>query len=334
MAELIDYLNSYEFKYPKLSYNELLQRVKSEGGFEKILGGGTASEVNKDTENQQTDPAQSLLGQSIEIEVQQLPVIDFPAMKDLEYEQQVAATPQKVGKILAIKKGNATDSNWTNNFKEGTGQVIINSGRLVFNADKGHMILAGKEGIALGSPGPVNVDSDNSVTLFGQKGLFLGVPNKGEPWSPDDIPAPKDKGDKTKNQAYEPLVLGIKLANLLEDLLVILKNANIVTPIGKAYFLEDTQWEFSCIQSRIPEMLSTFAYIDGVSHLPADPKLPPPEKVTPYPTKLVGTITAVGNSTLNNQTTTQAAPTDPITSPLKDIPGFYDSVDIYTIPET
>ena len=157
------------------------------------------------------------------------------------------------------------------------------------------------------------------------------MPGKGK--EIDVVPPAKEKGDATPNQNYEPLVLGVKLANLLEDLLVVLKNANIITPIGKAYFLEDTQWELASLAARLPEMLSTYAYVDGLSHEAPSPPPKPPEKVTPYPTKLIGTIVAIGDSTLNSSVANNPAPTAAISSPLKDVPGFYESVDdLYIIP--
>ncbi len=320
---------------PQLSYSEVLERVKSEGGFEKALkgssSGGGGEGFGGDAGGAGGFSAQDLVGKSIEIEVQQLPTIDFP-MEDLTYKQNISPKANDIPVLLHLARSGDDASPWVNDYTEGKGQVILNSGRLVFNADKDFLMLFGKN-VAIASPGPVNVDSENTVTIFGEKGLFLGVPNKGGEWKPDDIPPPKEKGDKTPNQAYEPLVLGIKLANLLEDLLVVLKNANIITPIGKAYFLEDTQWELASLASRLPEMLSTYAYIDGVSHEEPPPPPKPPEKVTPYPTKLIGTIVAIGDSTLNSSVANNPAPTAAISSPLKDVPGFYESVDdLYIIP--
>lgn len=317
---------------PQLSYSEILERVKSEGGFEKALNatsGGAGEGFGGEGAASGSFGAQDLVGKSIEIEVQQLPIIDFP-MEDLTYKQNITPKPNDLSEILNIKSSGDGTVPWVNDYTEGKGQVLLNSGRLILNADKDFLMLFGKN-VAIASPGPVNVDSENTVTLFGEKGLFLGVPGKGE--EVKEVPAPKEKGDATPNQNYEPLVLGIKLANLLEDLLVVLKNANIITPIGKAYFLEDTQWELASLAARLPEMLSTYAYIDGLSHEIPPPPPKAPDKVTPYPTKLIGTITAIGDSTLSSDITNNPAPTETISSPLKDVSGFYDSVDdLYTIP--
>lgn len=323
---------------PQLTYAEILEQVKKEGGLEAALKGTSATGTGFGGEGESTASGsgafnpQDLVGRSIEIEVQQLPVIDFP-MEDLSYSQEVTRKQggaEAVQKQLSIKTG-GTGGLFINNFTRKTGQIVINSSRVLINADKDYLMLFGKN-IAIASTGPVNIDSGDSVTLFGERGLFLGVPNKGEAVK-SNPPAPKLKSDPIPNQDYEPLVLGTKLAELLDDMLVILKNANIITPTGKAYFLEDTQYELACLQSRIPEILSTYAYIDGISHQQSIKPAPtPPEKVTPYPTKLIGTITALGESTLGT-TTANPAPTSPITSPLKDVPGFYDSVDnLYNIP--
>jgi hypothetical protein len=321
---------------PQLTYAEILERVKSEGGLQAALKGTSAagSGFGGEATGSGGFGPQDLVGSSIEIEVQQLPIIDFP-MEDLSYSQGVSKKEgggaDAVKKQLSIKTGGA-DGLFINNFAKNTGQIVINSSRVLINADKDYLMLFGKN-VAIASTGPVNVDSSDSVTLFGERGLFLGVPNKGEPYNANTPPPPKTKSDPIPNQAYEPLVLGSKLAELLDDMLVILKNANIITPIGKAYFLEDTQYELACLQSRIPELLSTYAYVDGVSHQQTIKPAPvAPEKVTPYPTKLIGTVTAIGDSTLSNATN-NPPPTNPISSPLKDAPGFYESVDnLYIIP--
>jgi len=320
-----------------ITYAEILEKVKKEGGLEKALKGGAGSGTfgaggDTDTSGSGGFNPQDLVGRSIEIEVQQLPIIDFP-MEDYSYKEGISKAdgggPEAVKKNLSLKTGG--DGLFINDFSKKSGQIVINSSRVLINADKDYLMLFGKN-VAIASTGPVHIDSGDSVTLFGESGLYLGVPNKGDKWDENDPPKPKLKSDPIPNQAYEPLVLGTKLAELLDDMLVILKNANISGVGGKAYFLEDTQYELACLQSRIPELLSTFAYVDGVSHQKRITQAPvEPAKLTPYQTKIIGTITALGDSTLSN-TITNPAPTNPITSPLKDVPGFYESVDnLYNI---
>lgn len=319
---------------PSVTYAEILERIKKEGGIDGALKGlngagtgfGGEGEFGPDGEGGGFD-IQSLVGKRIEIEVQQLPTIEFP-MEDLQYSSGVKESKKNnINELLQIKDGN---SRKVNDVKKDSGQIIINSNRVVLNAASDYMMMFGKQGVAVASPGPVNMDSETSITLFGTKGLFLGVPNKGKGVVPlDQQKAPQSKGDPTKDEPYEPMVLGIKLANILEDFLLILKSANLITPVGQAYFREDTQWELASLQARIPEMLSTFGYIDGFSHLKPDPAPPAPEKVTPYPTKLVGTITAIGDGPINSNTSTNGPTTGPITSPLASVPGFFESVDLF-----
>jgi len=317
-----------------LTYAEILEKVKSEGGIDatlKDIGTATATAAAIDAgvavEAEGSEfSSQDLVGRSIEIEVEQLPVIDFP-MEDQQFSSKVSKNSKPdLNTLLSLKNGMGGK---VNNYQKGYGQVIINSSRLVFNASRDFLMMFGKEGVAIASPGPVNLDSEKAITLFGENGLFLGVPNKGEEIK-DNIPKPRSKGDATPNQEYEPLVLGIKLANILEDLIYILKNANIIVPVGKGYFLEDTQWELASLAARIPEMLSTYAYVDGISHNKPDPPPPAPDKITPYPTRLVGVITALGDSQLSNTTSNSISATQPITSPLESLPGFYEGVDLYT----
>ena len=149
-------------------------------------------------------------------------------MEDVLYQSgvTVAAPPspeaglRKVG--LAVKGGVVR-----NDYEIGGSSILINSDRVIINSRASHTIVAGAEGVALTSPSKVNIDADDSVTVFGSNGFFLGIPNKGEPYEENSYPAPEvklkegvtiKKGVPTKamptnNSAYEPIVLGLKLAN-------------------------------------------------------------------------------------------------------------------------
>jgi len=314
---------------PKLTYAEILESVKKEGGIEAAISGTSASGAGfgggTDDPNSAGFNSQDLVGRSIEIAFEPLPEIKFP-MEDLSFAQGVSKKTgggqEAVKARLSIKTGKGL---FVNNYTKKSGQIVINSSRVLINANKDYLMLFGKN-VAIASPGPVNIDSGDSITLYGEMGLFLGVPNKGEPFN-SNIPAPpKSKCDPIPNQAYEPLVLGTKLAEFLDDLLVVMKNANIITSTGPAYFLEDTQYDIACLQSRIPEILSTYAYLDGISHEQTiKPPPTPPKTITPYPTSLKGTITAMGDAP--NNITDRPPPTIPITSPLVDVPEFFEAVD-------
>ncbi len=224
----------------------------------------------------------------------------------------VAAPPspeaglRRVG--LAVKGGVVR-----NDYEIGGSSILINSDRVIINSRASHTIVAGAEGVALTSPSKVNIDADDSVTVFGSNGFFLGIPNKGEPYEDNSYPAPETKlkegvtivkGIPTKamptaNSAYEPIVLGLKLANWLDDLLQVMRNAQILTPTGLGAFREDTQWDLSALSSRIKEMLSTYAYVDGWSHEAPDTDLlgKAPTKVTKPKTSINVNLTVTVNDT-------------------------------------
>jgi hypothetical protein len=178
---------------------------------------------------------------------------------------------------------------------------LINSSRVIINSKEDYTMLFGQKGVAISSPKKVNIDANGSITLFGAANMFLGVPNKGDIKPADNPRKPQKKDSKgnilkaspTKDYDYEPLVLGLKLANWLDDLLNIMKNAVLLTPVGRGYFREDTQFDLICMQARIKEMLSTYAFIDGYSHelCDTDTVPEPPTSITEPPTSITGTVT-------------------------------------------
>jgi hypothetical protein len=256
------------------------------------------------------------------INVPQLPVIDFP-MEDLTLSSTITGAKQDLNILLGLKDGKGGKQNGY-----AGSQILINSDRLILNSRLDYLMLFGQEGVAISSQGNVNIDADDAVTIYGEDGLYLGVPGKGKSLEEGggNKKQPKTKADATLDNNYEPAVLGVKLYNLIEDLLVVMKNAVIASPVGLAYFREDTQYELACIQARLPEMLSTFAYVDGLSHSPVDPPPEPPKTLTAPPTTLVGT------TTLTIDTTGQVDPnaaSDKIANPLADQPDFYETEELY-----
>ncbi len=200
------------------------------------------------------------------------PIIDFP-MDDFSYESSLVGKKEDLNKLLSLTDG---DGQKVNGYAGS--QLIFNSDRVVINSRLDYLMLCGQAGIAISSPGNVNIDSDEGVTIYGEDGLYLGVPGKGAGLDEGGgvKKVPKTKADPTLDTDYEPMVLGLKLVNLLEDVLIALKNATILTSTGKAYFREDTMYELACLQARLPEMLSTYGYIDGISHEAPDPAPEPP----------------------------------------------------------
>jgi hypothetical protein len=252
-------------------------------------------------------------------------------MEDVLYQSGVTAT-QPTPEAGLKEVGLSVKENVVRNDQGGGGpSILINSDRVIINSRAGHTIVAGSAGVALTSPSKVNIDADDSVTVFGSNGFFLGIPNKGVPYKPEDYPSPAMKKEgvtmkkgkplksmPTSNTAYEPVVLGIKLANWLDDLLQVLRNAQLLTPVGLGAFREDTLWDFSALSIRIKEMLSTYAYVDGWSH--EQPDIDLLGKAPTEVTKPRTTIEVENQVNLQPPLNTQ--------DPNINKPGFYDGTDL------
>jgi len=214
--------------------------------------------------------AQGSLSGTFEIDLRpyQEAVLDlnFKEFKDQRLENDIISTAANpsVDLLLGINKQGIGDGISDTNH----GSVILDSERVVINAKDDFAFLFGSTGVALGSPNRVNIDSGQSITLFAHDKLLLGIPNKGLPFKQTTQAAAggTTKGDPTPDQEYEPLVLGIKLANLLEDILFFLKKADLVSGVSPVRFQPSTLAEFALLANRIPEMLSSYAFIDGYSH--------------------------------------------------------------------
>ena len=192
--------------------------------------------------------------------------LDFKEFKDQQLENDITATAANpnVDLLLGINKQGIGDSVSDTNH----GSIIIDSERVVINAKDDFAHLFGSTGVALGSPSRVNIDAGKSITLFAHDKILLGLPNKGLPFKQTTQVAAggTTKGDPTPDQEYEPLVLGIKLANLFEDILFFLKKADLVSGVSPVRFQPATLAEFALLANRIPEILSSYAFVDGYSH--------------------------------------------------------------------
>lgn len=147
---------------------------------------------------------------------------------------------------------------------------IVNARRVIINSQSDPTMICGSEGVAITSPKQVSIDSDDRVILHGLEGVYLGIPNKGNE-IPDQLAATiENKKGVSPDYNYEPLVLGLKLQDLLEELVQVIKNITVKCPGGEGYIREDAQWDLLDIQSRLPEILSTYAYVDGYSHPPRE----------------------------------------------------------------
>lgn len=137
-----------------------------------------------------------------------------------------------------------------NNTYEGK-QIIIDSDRLILNAKDDYAFMFAKGGMSLSTQGELHFDSNSDIYAHSNTGIYLGIPENEE---------------KESDQDYEPLVLGKKLVDLLEDLILVLKKLKVSTNVGDAYIDSDTQKELIAIQEKLPEILSRTAYVEGRNH--------------------------------------------------------------------
>jgi len=296
----------------ELNYGQFKQALESNGGL---------NQAPTEQANPAGTPVQGTFTGDVNISIPQLPKIEFP-LEDLTFSSTLPGAKQDLNVLLSLKDGKGTKQN---NF--GGSQVLINSDRIILNSRADYLMLCGEAGVAISSPGNVNIDADDAVTIYGDDGLFLGVPGKGA--STGNTKSPSNKAEATIDNEYEPLVLGAKLANLLEDLLVVIKNATILTPVGKAYFREDTMYELACLQARIPEMLSTYGYVDGISHEAVDPAPTPPKTLTEPPTTITGTVAGTFTGTASSDGLTNNGASTTIANPLADQPDFFNTQTLY-----
>ena len=309
------------------NYESLKQIVAQNGG----LGDAQPS----------VDPLQALQGQQVEFTG--TTTIDLGALQDevlaLSFEEETDQTfdlevnvqSQDAVKLTGI------DNNQNNVYTPSVGGgAFINSDRVVINAKSDFAMLFGEKGVAIASPKRVNIDAGESVTLFGREELFLGLPAKGviddNANKAVNKPAPKSVGDSTPDEYYEPLVLGVKLINIIEDLIVTIENAEIAGPTGNGVFQPSTLAEFELLKVRLPEILSSYAYVDGLTHQTIDEDRlkvvkAAKEKAKDFvpPRQLTGTVTGTG--TFSGAGGAALPPPNPVNSPYKDLPGFYDTPD-------
>ena len=309
----------------KFTYDILKQQVLQNGGLQS-LGGASAVPVSGSV-----GPTEFTGTTTIDIGKYQdeVAALSFSEETDQTFDATITKTAAdpSVEQLLGIN-----DSGTNTYIPDATGgSIFLNSDRVTINAKEDFAMLFGQKGVALGSPNQVNIDSGKSITLFGHEQVFLGLPARGE--EVDDTnkkrKAGKSVGDPTPDELYEPIALGIKLVNLLEDLLVTLENAEVATALGVGVFQPSTLAEFELLKVRLPEVLSNYAYLDGISHEEIDTKrlkavkkakaaavdYVPPRTLTGTVT---GTVAGAGAGVPPN-------PPNPVTNPLAQIPGFFET---------
>ena len=95
-------------------------------------------------------------------------------------------------------------------------QVLIKSGRLIFNASSNDIILAAKGVLAIGAEDQIHINSKGNLYLNVQDGsrIIIGKPGSAT--------------RKSQNSA----VLGNKLLNFMEDVMQLFVTLKVVTPSG------------------------------------------------------------------------------------------------------
>lgn len=269
-----------------LTYQQLFDKLKADGAF-----------------NISSVQAVSLSG-TVTIDLQQyqnaILKLDFKEFTDATFTSEITATAisPSVEDVMNITRRKV------NSYVPDAdgGSILLNGDRIVINAKADYAMLFGQKGVAIASPSRVNIDAGQSITLFGHsnQGVFIGLPNRGlrvSKLQATQKALGTTKGDPTPDYSYEPMVLGVKLANLLEDLLFVLQNADMASSLSEAKWQPSTVAEFALLANRIPEILSTYAYVDGISHEAIDQErlqelIEQQKRTTPYiaPTSISATV--------------------------------------------
>jgi hypothetical protein len=187
---------------------------------------------------------------------------NFNGISTLRTVIGVSGSAPNVNDILKVT---SLQTGKQNNYKGS--QLLTNSDRIILNAREDYLMMFGSRGIIMSSPEEIKIDTDLSITLFGGGGVHLGAPNELAIKNANTkAPDAGNYAQPTVDNTYEPLVLGQKLYDLLDDIIDVLTSSEIVTPVGKASFNQDTLYRLKSIKARLPEFKSTTVFVDGVSH--------------------------------------------------------------------
>ena len=251
-----------------------------------------------------------------------LPPLRIPYMQDITLTSNLLE-----GEAKSIKEVLHIDGK-KNTFSNG-GQVLINADRIILNTRVNYLMLFGGAGVAISSEKNVNIDADEAVTVHGATGVFIGVPGGGgDAPRPPIKKTPVNRGQPTVDVKYEPMVLGLKLVNFLNDLLITLETAVVDATIGKSSFGAETIVIIQQLACRIPEMLSDYAYVDGISHeatLTPVPPDPTKDQLTVISNVLRGNVTD-GSVTVVSTNPTVTPATQP-TSVYSELPEYGNTTD-------
>jgi len=277
----------------KYTYNDIYESLKASGAFD---AGSTTFSFTATFEIDLKPYQDAVMA------------LDFKDFKDDQLVSEINATAASPSLDQLIGVNTNGENSHIPNASDAS--IMIAADRVIINAKKDFGMLFGRKGVALASPSRVNIDAGQSITLYGHESVFLGIPNKGNAVKEKQPNLGTTKGHPTPDQEYDPLVLGYKLANLLEDILFVLKSAELVSGISPVKFQPSTQAEFGLLANRIPEILSNYAFVDGISYEQIDKAQletlkAQQKKVKKFepPKELVGTLTGTGTGVPGSTTT-------------------------------
>lgn len=155
-------------------------------------------------------------------------VLVLASGQNLEFDQ----SSKVLSSINSKKITSWKDENWGT-----TPQVLLSSGRIVFNSTQQEIIAFAKKGIGLSSDTSIAIDAKEDISLNSNK-IELGT------------------------DADEPLILGNKFKTWAENLIDTLATLTVITPTGPSSPLSASpQWaSISSIKSRIPTILSDLSF--------------------------------------------------------------------------
>ena len=180
-------------------------------------------------------------------------IIVMTSGQNIEFEQGSGATTSINSKSITSWK----DENWGT-----TPQILISSGRLVFNSNQKEIIAFAKNGIGLSTETSIAIDAKNTVAINSNK-IELG------------------------NEADEPLILGNVCKMWIESLIDKLSALTVITPTGTSSPLTTSpQWPvIASLKAELPNLLSDLSFTKksvSTSSIGSAKVLPIPDfKMTP-----------------------------------------------------
>ena len=175
---------------------------------------------------------------------------DSPEIKEREGEPNKRLIS---GMVTAVNGGiDATELIYNYN----KNQILQTSDRITINAKKDHLFLSSIGNIHIGAGNNLTISVNNDL-IIDSRNIYLGKPTDG-------------------NESFEmePMVLGNKLATVLNDLITCLSTANFISPAGSPLPVIDSTGKpiatvpgvnrksLQTIQGEINNILSTYHFIE------------------------------------------------------------------------